>query len=680
MVIASASPGLLAGPANYSVKNTGTIILMYPRATATADLQHVTPGLASIPATACTFSPNPLSYLNVNQTRAGGWSVQVPPGQTAGSYTTTVRVWNDANGNQFPDPNEASDTATLEIYVLQKRVFAVTPTTLDLYVVPPGQAATGSIRITNTGNVAIPGVSGETLRSLSYDLWPVSPAPSIPAANVIIEPVPLTDTLGVNQSVNATVTVVVPINALSVPFYGPQRVYADYQAPLSSWDSTEESTTFEVKLLVGTKGIKVTPDPIDLGTVNPGFPVTANFVVQNMATLPLSKLRFAKSPLVSVTGQTIPESRFSLTPSTVFSVSTEGTKTCQASCTPEASAAPAIYLATQTVYEDEDNSGTWNGTEASDTFVLKVTVATYAAVSLNSVIDMGPTTWDEQTATATIIVENMGNASLTRLVWVKSPLTGPGDNIPAASCTFLPDSGTPPPPYLPTLGVGQKLFWEVSIGHLSVEQETGYYSGPLKIEAQDPDITPLLASDEALLCFTLTTGGPKVASGTMFQEIATISFALNPPPDGRFFLSAMVNPGTGSARIGFLQSRDDSSQANLDYVEVSANGTLTAGGTNLRFSGLLESLPTGSTASGTWYRIFLAFDYTYDPDLASRTYVILENTAPNTASYSAWFDGVKLEAASFQGQQRPTSFGRNRQVVSPNTTLDLQGNRRYYEW
>ncbi|NLI78694.1 MAG: hypothetical protein GX442_19920 [Candidatus Riflebacteria bacterium] len=680
VVIASASPGLAAGPANYSVKNTGTIILMYPRATATADLQHKTIPGESIPADACSFSPNPLTYLNVNQTRAGGWYVQVPPGQAAGSYTTTVRVWNDANGNLFPDPLEASDTATLEIYVLEKRVLAVTPSTLDLYVVPPGKAATGSIRITNTGNVAIPGVGGETLRSLSYDLWPVSPAPSIPAANVIFQPVPLASALAVNQSVNATVTVVVPINALSVPFNGPQRVYADYKAPLLSWDSSEESTTFQIKLLVGTKGIKVTPDPIDLGEVKPGANITVNFLAQNMATLPLSKLRFAKSPLLSSSGQTIPVSRFSLSPTTVFSISTEGSKTCQASLTAEASAAPAIYSGVQTLYEDEDSSGSWNGTEASDTFVLKVTIATYAAVSINSVIDMGPTTWDETTATATIIVENMGNASLTRLVYEKSPLTGPGTDIPPASCSFLPDSAAAPPPYLPTLGVGQKLFWEVSIGHLSVEQETGYYSGPLKIVAQDPDITPLLASDEALLCFTLTTGGPKVASGTLFQELATVSFAVNPPPDGRFFLSAMVNPGTGSARIGFLQSREDGSQANLDFVDVSAAGAITAGGTNLRFSGLLESIPTGSTASGTWYRIFLAFDYAYNPDLASRTYVILQNTAPNTASYSAWFDGVKFEAASFEGQQRPTSFGRNRQIVSPNNTLDIQGNRRYYEW
>ena len=154
----------------------------------------------------------------------------------------------------------------------------------------------------------------------------------------------------------------------------------------------------------------------------------------------------------------------------------------------------------------------------------------------------------------------------------------------------------------------------------------------------------------------------------MFQQVATAMF-LTPGPDNRYILSAWICPGTGSARIGFMQTKD-SGQAVLgyDFLTLSADGSVITGGPHLTEGDRLERdtvvLPV-SGISSVWQRVYVTFDYTFDPLLASETWVILQNVSPTTASYSVWIDGVQLEKATFPGQTRPTAYSPGKKILFP---------------
>ncbi|RCK78627.1 MAG: fibronectin type III domain protein [Candidatus Ozemobacter sibiricus] len=177
--------------------------------------------------------------------------------------------------------------------------------------------------------------------------------------------------------------------------------------------------------------------------------------------------------------------------------------------------------------------------------------------------------------------------------------------------------------------------------------------------------------------------GPTVGSGTVFQEIATTTFPAVPQAPGRFILSTYVCPGSGAATLGLGYHADDGSQTDFQGVTIDANGSLFSSG-SIAEAGITDRFsfhdPDNPGQLLTWYRIYVAVDAVFDPDAASRTYLILKNASPDTASHSVWFDGVQVEKALFPDQTVPTTFGSSRKVVSPNTGLDLMGRSRYYQW
>jgi hypothetical protein len=174
-----------------------------------------------------------------------------------------------------------------------------------------------------------------------------------------------------------------------------------------------------------------------------------------------------------------------------------------------------------------------------------------------------------------------------------------------------------------------------------------------------------------------TMVGPQLASGTIYQEVATSVFAP-PPPHNRYILSALVCPGSGAARLGFLQTLPDGTVKNIDLVEIASDATLTAGGAHVQEHGLLDAIQVGSS---TWYRVFVVFNYTFNETFASGTYIVLGNTSPAIASYAVWFDGIQLEKAIWPDQRRPTTFNRGKKIVSPNRQQGLSDDRGpYSEW
>ena len=97
------TPYSLTEATTYNISNTGALILSKPRAILASAL---TDGTNTIATSAVIFTPSLFSYVNPGQTKSGTWAVQVPEGQVAGTYSGTIKVWEDTNDNGTPDISE----------------------------------------------------------------------------------------------------------------------------------------------------------------------------------------------------------------------------------------------------------------------------------------------------------------------------------------------------------------------------------------------------------------------------------------------------------------------------------------------------------------------------------------------------------------------------------------------
>ncbi|HNW12456.1 MAG TPA: hypothetical protein PKI71_13925, partial [Candidatus Rifleibacterium sp.] len=80
-----------------------------------------------------------------------------------------------------------------------------------------------------------------------------------------------------------------------------------------------------------------------------------------------------------------------------------------------------------------------------------------------------------------------------------------------------------------------------------------------------------------------------------------------------------------------------------------------------------------------WYRVFIQFSYGFDSAVASKTYILLQNTGPEGLGHAAWFDGIQLEKAKLN-QTKPTSWSDRAKIIAPGQASDLSGRNSYYEW
>ena len=184
----------------------------------------------------------------------------------------------------------------------------------------------------------------------------------------------------------------------------------------------------------------------------------------------------------------------------------------------------------------------------------------------------------------------------------------------------------------------------------------------------------------AVQTFIITVTGLNVGPGSVYQLIATTTFT-SPAPDNRFLLSSWVCPGTGTAAIGFFLGKEDGSQAGFIGIELASTGQTVSFGSPVG-AGIVETTNVSDGTGGNlvWYRIYVTFDYSYDPNVASSTSIVLQNQSPPPGKNSVWFDGVQLEKAHFAGQKHPTTYSRVKKLVSPNRGIDLKGKSYYYEW
>jgi hypothetical protein len=672
LTIPLAYPYTLSTGVTMNIRNPGTLTLLRPTATSSS----LVFGGYSIPATSSLFSPTVQSYLVPAGGKTMTWQVFVPAGQVAGTYIGTGTVWDDSNANSILDPWEASDTVSLQVTVVSKRVLEIVPNPLDFVYIPAGETGVRTVFVRNMGNVPVMG-SPDRIEGLASQISPLVAGPTpIPAGNVSFNPSnPVTSNLGILASIPVTISIQIPSFQPGVNYRGNQGFYFDYSPQNGTWSANEEIAFVEVRFLVGRKNFAIT-DPIDMGVCQHGTLATKSFTLTNLTSLPLSNVTWVKGPLVSG-AHSLPVSHLQFFPASGFSVGAVGpggSQSCLASLTIPALQPPGTYIGTQTVFDDDDGNGIWNGYEASKTFLLTVTVATSAVLDvLQAGINVGNVLLGQTSASGTITYMNLGNATFSNLTWMKNQLVNATGSIIGLSRVNLPGGS------LPALGPGQTAQCEVSIGPIPLTQELGVYSGWQYLS--DTSLVGAYpgASDGVLLSVNVieTMVGPQLASGTIYQEVATSVFAP-PPPHNRYILSALVCPGSGAARLGFLQTLPDGTVKNIDLVEIASDATLTAGGAHVQEHGLLDAIQVGSS---TWYRVFVVFNYTFNETFASGTYIVLGNTSPAIASYAVWFDGIQLEKAIWPDQRRPTTFNRGKKIVSPNRQQGLSDDRGpYSEW
>lgn len=656
-LLATGTPNASSSEAILTLKNTGALVLALPMVMAKTDMVDV----STIPAAAAVFTPQIYSFINKGSIRTGLWGVQIPARTPVGTYTGTIIAWNDENGDNLPDNDEASDTVDVSLAVLGDKSLTVSPVPVEPPVTPPGLTAAGSFVIQNTGNLSIDAttiIAGKlTLTSGGAEIDASHISFSAVASNLPFDPVE-------DSFDTVTVSIAIPLGQVKGTYKGDQTI---------SFDG--KTATFSLQITVGEKKIGVT-NPVVMGTTDPPAVLSKKFNVTNeSATIPLESIRWLRYSLVSAEANTIDTSMFSLTPAG-FSLGTSGVREITASMTIPIHHPPGVYVATQTVYDDQNLNGTYDAGEASKSFQLSVTVNTFPKIDMFTIspLDLGEIEAASSSAEVTISYKNIGNVDLT-LNWLEADMLlipGAGDAIPPAEIVF----SAPAPA---TLTPGATGGGTVSISPSS-DRSAGDYSG-LQI-LQDGAYAvgfPGHVGNLTLECrvkqsyFT-----PELASGSVYQELATNTLATTAEPSMSWIVSTWVTMEPIASAAVYLYTHDSINPDTRCGIQIDASGNVSElpDSTGITGGGVSTTIKTDDK---TWYRVYFSFDF--HNNTASNAYIVLQNTTEySLASQSVWFDGVQVEKAMFPNQTRPTAYGPGSKLISPNRSQTLQGDRRYFEW
>jgi hypothetical protein len=651
-------PGQLSPAISFLVKNTGDLMLNNLKAK-TTDLTPVVPGPPAINFAANIVNPVSISGLAVGQSKNGNWQVDVPDGTQAATYSGTLTIWKDENDDNTIDAGEVSDSANLLLTVNSKKVIKVIQDPLNLGWTLVNSTVEGAIEIVNSGNVDI-----DLATPLASEM--VSLGQTIPTGSITFTPI---GNIPVGTAKLATVTLNVGYPRTDGTYAGSQRIFDDYSAADGNYTSNEESCLFEMIINIGFKKLSVT-NPVVFAATTPGQTVTRLFSVTNETSIPLTKIKWLPGPMVSG-ADIIPVASLSFSPPPYFGIGGGNSRSSAVDAILGATLPSGNYIGTHTVWEDNNGDGLIQASEASSTFNTLLTVGDVSGLDIINVsINAGQIAAGSTSPWVVVLFTNTGNVNLTSadLYWNFSAMTdGLGNNIAAAS--LVASTTIQPDPVLPGQ-LGKAYF---RIGPITPGQASGVYYGNSQTLTDG-----LTASDFCQFECEIIAGGPQnLDSDAVYQNIATTTF---PAPAQRFFFSAYVCPGSGSAKLSLLgRDGDDINTTQALGVEIDANGTLTTFGPLIQNAGILDTIPTYDSSEFTWYRVFFSFDYAYDPLVASRTYVSLQNSSPDTASYSVWFDGIQLEKSILTDQKRPTTFNQKNKILSPNPKNTITG-ETYPEW
>lgn len=667
----SGAPNSTSNSATLTAVGSGSLSLV--NILATGSLLVLTPpvaGAADIPATRNVFTPASLGGANYGQEKPSQWSVNIPANASAGIYLGTVTVWEDANYNSKKDTGEAFSDCPVQLTVTNSPAIEVVQSDLNLGWMSKSSSKSGQIEIRNVGNVVL-----NTVHPVKAAL--VNGGNNIPVASISITTIPaMPFSLGVGESKIATYTVTVGAVQATLEYTGSQRIFESSDGD-AIFDAGEVSDTFNLIVSVGNKVIyETTPanPALDFGPRNINGTYNVPVTVFSGSMVPLD--RVLGKPVTAFTCPTYSFGVGSLTFTPVAPQAIPGMGSLVYSANVQVDAVHAgNYVATATFFDDSNSNGLPDaGTEAIATFQVTLQVNPIDGIDiLEPDIDFGTIAAGESKAIE-IGIRNTGNTyvDIADLSWAFTDiasLTMPARSISITNLDILSYTYSPIPP-------GQIASANVKLT-IPAGQAKDIYgpTGPQRLTKG--------TSQDTCTFKVVVAGDPPalVEPDSLFQDIATITFQP-PPPNNMYFLSAWVCPGSGSADIGFVQYDVDGKPVATVSVRVDQFGALSKtefAGFPIAYYGITDQEPIEiNSRTYNYYRVYLAFNLTYDPAVSSSTRLILHNSSTVT-DRSVWFDGIKLERG-FDGQTRPTTYHPGATLHSPAREQSLQGGHQYYEW
>lgn len=681
-IISPAQVNLVGTPASttnsvfITVKNTGSLTLTRAMAEAYS-LHSVIPG-DMIATAAFLYSPTTfLGALVPGQSKTFSIAADIPFAQTPGAYQSTLWLWEDANKDLIRQPAELTRSIPIVLSIAYVKELKTSPAALNLGFFARSDLASTSFLAQNVGNTALEDVRWQISSMLAS-------SSSIPAGNIAILPNPAgtiaTPPVGLSFNLVSTFTVNIPTTAGDGIYYGNMIVYENSFDPLANAYNAglEPSYTMPVQLQVVTPFVNVNPDPIVIPASNPATrTASASFTITNSSLINYRHLKYNQTNLVNG-ANSISSAHITMSVAALNSLQVGKSQNVEISAMIASfSQAPGTYEGTLNIWDDRNNNNIVDSWETSVPAVVRLVVNSWPAIELYPVstpIDLGKIARNNFSDIATISLRNIGNVTLTGLSWVKNDMfKDPLNFIPLASISLDLTAVSLLPGASASVAVGIAS----PMQRIAADQELGVYGDALQLLSTAQGV-----SDSFSLRCEIIAGGPQgLGPGSVYQEIASTSFPLSPQPAENYILSAYLCPGTGSARLSFLLTDETGIKIEpCHYIEVDATGIIDIQPPGI-VAGSDEKIDIYDKNSGetyNYFRVYLAFDYHYDPLVASHSYILLQNTSDLVAGHSVWMDGVQLEKAA--GFDRPTSWHDGKKIISPNKSRDLSGKKRYFQW
>jgi hypothetical protein len=300
---------------------------------------------------------------------------------------------------------------------------------------------------------------------------------------------------------------------------------------------------------------------------------------------------------------------------------------------------------------------------------------------LPATVDIGTVDAGDSSAMIDVDIMNTGNEILNTLAWTFQDLNDGGGNLIDSS--YLKDQNTPV-----SLDPGQTATVQLYLDSVDPGQASGTYQAAGHMLSANGGATDNFAITVDIVASGLDIFG----EGSLFQEIDPTIFndiGVDPATDTeRIIFSAMVNPGSGTAGIGFYTTDASDSLVRIAKLSVASDAQLivsdTPGGLIVDHGYTMKIFhpdhPDFVADPGlpNWYRIYITFDFAFDSTTEDSVYIVLKNDSP--AGHSVWFDGIQLEKGIYKDQTKPLKYGQKHLIVSPSKEFDMQGNRRFYNW
>lgn len=649
-----------------TTKNTGSMALSRVRTQGT-DL--IATSGAVIASTSFQYSPSALlGSLVINQSRSNSAWVFVPFGQSPGLYEGSIWSWEDANNDGIRQPEETAASIPVKLTVTTLKAVQTSPTSINLGVMARGDLATASVLAQNVGNTGL--VDARWEKGILNGPTPIA------ATSIAITPDPVgvvvAPPVGLPENIVSTLTLTIPTTTSDGLYNGVMVFFDDDIDPALNVFNTglEQFANLTVTVQVVTPFFTVNPDPIVIPASDPTGPTASGaFTISNSGSIAFKKPRYSISNLANG-ASTIASSTVKIVPAAISALLPGQNEAAEISTTvsPATAYPPGVYSGVFTIYDDRNNNNVRDAYESFLAVPVNLTVNSYPRLDIiPASFDAGKIARNTFSPTLRLGFRNTGNTPLNGLIWSKSDLfKAPGVLIPVASLAF---SFSQPEPINP----GAVATAELIIGRISPDQELGGPYGPSEQFLQSGT-----AVDSVFIECEIIPGGPQgLDKGSVWQEVATKTFPVA-PLTSNYLLSAYVCPGSGSARIGFLMTDEVGIQTGYSGIEVGENGNASLiGATGAVLEKHLVEYAPGVELP--WYRVFIQFSYGFDSAVASKTYILLQNTGPEGLGHAAWFDGIQLEKAKLN-QTKPTSWSDRAKIIAPGQASDLSGRNSYYEW